>query len=933
MAAEAVQVIVRCRPFNEREQKMACRPVISMDPSIGQVQLTKPNADDSSPPKLFSFDGVYFMNDTTRQIYDEICFPLVGSVLQGFNGTIFAYGQTGCGKSYTMMGVDDEDNRGVIPRVFYHVFDEIAVSEDTKFLVRASYLEIYNEEIRDLLAPGTKITKLELHEHPEKGVYVDGLSYHKMVNTRDLERIMELGSKNRSVGATLMNAESSRSHSIFTIDLEMMDIVNGEEKVRAGRLNLVDLAGSERQTKTGATGDRLREATKINLSLSALGNVISALVDGKSKHIPYRDSKLTRLLQSSLGGNTKTLMVACISPADNNYEETLSTLRYANRAKNIKNKPKINEDPKDALLREYQEEIKRLKMLLTGQGGMPLEMTGTNASEKPQDQANKEAIEAEKEAIRREYEGRIAEITSQYREEQSGRARLQQDLQRVQQEYEDKLAQATVAQATAAMETPQTQGEVAATFAGSSSPMVQQRVQLGPMGTSEATPRGTRESFSIGTDTEGLYGPMDQGGLGTQTTPPPLPGDTDTSLGSPAQVPIVDGAGTTPGASVSVTHGDPSITYSGAGVTSSATSPLTHPSSEEHLPAIGGKAPPPDDRVILREHEDALRKLEALQKEMIGGEKSDNDALKASLEERRHKADDRTQQLRKANEQLNMDDDGIIERIFNSLTDEVRVKSQLLERSHAKLKSAEEEIKDLAAEFELERQDFLDTIRNLQQTIKLQEQLLDTVVPCLRRDCNYYNIDKIKNEATWCEEEGRWALPQLTVSKSSLTSLAPVDSKTTLTKPSPKSSRQEAPNSGGLAPNGVLSPPKMAADDKFLHQLQKVDEPSYFKPKRAMELLGGKATSGPGEQGLGGAQPTPLAMAAAIHGVETQIMMDPGYSRRPSKLQALPVNVNVAQGLSPRNEQEELLEKMEKKVNNRKKLSLQPLQGTRKPPL
>ena len=166
-----------------------------------------------------------------------------------------------------------------------------------------------------------------------------------------------------------MNADSSRSHSIFTVNVEMCEQDNeGEEHYRAGKLNLVDLAGSERQSKTGASGDRLKEATKINLSLSALGNVISALVDGKSKHIPYRDSKLTRLLQDSLGGNTKTLMIAALSPAADNYEETLSTLRYANRAKNIKNKPKINEDPKDAMLRELQEEINLLKAQLSGKG-------------------------------------------------------------------------------------------------------------------------------------------------------------------------------------------------------------------------------------------------------------------------------------------------------------------------------------------------------------------------------------------------------------------------------------------------------------------------------------------------------------------------------------------------------------------------------------
>lgn len=291
------------------------------------------------------------------------------SIHVGFNGTIFAYGQTGCGKSYTMVGVEDPASQvGVIPRAFDHIFDAISVTEGTKFLVQASYLEIYNEEVRDLLAKDKDAKKkLDLKEHPERGVYVSGLSHHQVHNRRDLERVMSIGSKNRSMGATLMNVDSSRSHCIFSVDIEMMVTEDGDEMVRSGRLNLVDLAGSERQSKTGATGQRLKEATKINLSLSALGNVISALVDGKSTHIPYRDSKLTRLLQSSLGGNTKTLMIACISPADDSYDETLSTLRYANRAKNIQNKPRVNEDPKDALLRQFQEEIKQLKMMLLGQ--------------------------------------------------------------------------------------------------------------------------------------------------------------------------------------------------------------------------------------------------------------------------------------------------------------------------------------------------------------------------------------------------------------------------------------------------------------------------------------------------------------------------------------------------------------------------------------
>jgi len=224
--------------------------------------------------------------------------------------------------------------------------------------------------VRDLLGKDVKVA-LDLKEHPEKGVYVSNLTWNECKQLSDCEKLMDRGNQNRSTGATLMNADSSRSHSIFSIQVEMCEKDNeGEEHYRAGKLNLVDLAGSERQGKTGATGDRLKEATKINLSLSALGNVISALVDGKSKHIPYRDSKLTRLLQDSLGGNTKTLMLAALSPAADNYEETLSTLRYANRAKNIKNKPTINEDPKDAMLRQLQEEIELLKAQLMGQGGV-----------------------------------------------------------------------------------------------------------------------------------------------------------------------------------------------------------------------------------------------------------------------------------------------------------------------------------------------------------------------------------------------------------------------------------------------------------------------------------------------------------------------------------------------------------------------------------
>ncbi|KAG8013184.1 Kinesin-like protein KIF3C, partial [Nibea albiflora] len=319
--------------------------------------------------KVFTFDSVYGWESKQSDIYDDAVRPLVESVLQGFNVTIFAYGQTGTGKTHTMQGVsNDPDMRGVIPNSFQHIFTQISRTQNQKYLVRSSYLEIYQEEIRDLLCKDNN-KKLELKENPDFGVYVKDLSSVVTKNATEIEHVMNIGNQSRSVGFTNMNERSSRSHAIFVVTVECSEVgPDGEDHIRVGKLNMVDLAGSERQSKTGAKGKRLKEAAKINLSLSALGNVISALVDGKSTHIPYRDSKLTRLLQDSLGGNAKTVMIATVGPSHKNFDESLATLRYANRAKNIKNKPRINEDPKDALLREFQEEIARLKAQLEERG-------------------------------------------------------------------------------------------------------------------------------------------------------------------------------------------------------------------------------------------------------------------------------------------------------------------------------------------------------------------------------------------------------------------------------------------------------------------------------------------------------------------------------------------------------------------------------------
>uniref|UniRef100_A0A8C2BKU0 Kinesin-like protein n=1 Tax=Cyprinus carpio TaxID=7962 RepID=A0A8C2BKU0_CYPCA len=366
--SEAVKVVVRCRPLNKKEEAVNQERIVEVDVKLGQVSVRNPKSS-GSLLKSFTFDAVYDAGSQQNELYDYACRPLIDSVLLGFNGTIFAYGQTGTGKTYTMEGVPtDPERRGVIPNSFQHIFTHISRSQNQQYLVRVSYIEIYQEEIRDLLCKDNN-KKLELKENHELGVYVKGLSSVVTKNIKEIEHVMNLGNQSRSVGFTNMNEHSSRSHAIFVITIECSEMgIDGEDHIRVGKLNMVDLAGSERQSKTGVQGQRFKEAAKINLSLSALGNVISALVDGKSTHVPYRDSKLTRLLQDSLGGNSKTVMVATIGPAACHYDETLTTLRYSNRAKNIRNKPKINEDPKDALLREFQEEIARLKAQLEERG-------------------------------------------------------------------------------------------------------------------------------------------------------------------------------------------------------------------------------------------------------------------------------------------------------------------------------------------------------------------------------------------------------------------------------------------------------------------------------------------------------------------------------------------------------------------------------------
>ncbi|XP_047580596.1 kinesin-like protein KIF17 isoform X2 [Lutra lutra] len=1064
MASESVKVVVRCRPMNQRERELNCQPVVTVDSARGQCFIQNPGAADE-PPKQFTFDGAYYMDHFTEQIYNEIAYPLVEGVTEGYNGTIFAYGQTGSGKSFTMQGLPDPPSqRGVIPRAFEHVFESVQCAENTKFLVRASYLEIYNEDVRDLLGTDTK-QKLELKEHPERGVYVKGLSMHTVHSVAQCERIMETGWKNRSVGYTLMNKDSSRSHSIFTISIEIYAVdERGQDHLRAGKLNLVDLAGSERQSKTGATGERLKEATKINLSLSALGNVISALVDGRCKHIPYRDSKLTRLLQDSLGGNTKTLMVACLSPADNNYDETLSTLRYASRAKNIKNKPRINEDPKDALLREYQEEIKKLKEILAQQMS-PSNLADLLSSQTPLNAVQTEEklapppviqtdTEAEKQLIRevrpggrwekgrQEYEERLARLRADYEAEQESRARLEEDITAMRNSYDVKLStleenlrketEAVLKAEVLKAEVLKAQGTSRAEFVSwpESSPPLHcelatkpeihstprtlagedvSKTEVSPGFEELPTAETSKSEASLGSDESSTLEdtstseacPVPQEPSNVEFSAPeaeavgsslldhdlsweaagaprwagPVPEDEQPRLAALGLLPslhdpfaeveaklarlssAVGGAETPQAATPRLPIQHPSLTdLLGPGVVrseaeaadfllpgtkaqedmeneSKALNLPTCVERENYLPASGldhwevDPGPEVAEEVVLAaepgvgaeteaqmaleaqlqpllattsvrrdsvgvevavltddllpvvDQQQVLARLQLLEQQVVGGEQAKNKDLKEKHKRRKRYADERKKQLVAALQNSDEDSgDWVLLNVYDSIQEEVRAKSKLLERMQRKLRAAEVEIKDLQSEFQLEKIDYLATIRRQERDSMLLQQLLEQVQPLIRRDCNYSNLEKIRREACWDEDNGFWKIPEPIIIKTSL----PVV---------PTGPQNKAVRKSSTADNGE---PGTQEEDRYRLMLSRSDSENiasnYFRSKRASQILStdpmkslGHHTSPPG---LG----SPLSNTSAMSPTQAPEMPQP----RPFRLESLDIPFSKA---------------------------------------
>ncbi|XP_078144553.1 kinesin-like protein KIF1B isoform X3 [Centroberyx gerrardi] len=382
MSGASVKVAVRVRPFNSRETSKDAKCIIQMQGN--STIILNPKAP-KEPAKTFSFDYSYWSHTTPEDpsfasqnlVYNDIGKEMLQHAFEGYNVCIFAYGQTGAGKSYTMMGKQEEGQEGIIPMLCEDLFEKINADNnkgELSYSVEVSYMEIYCERVRDLLNPKNK-GNLRVREHPLLGPYVEDLSKLAVTSYTDIADLMDAGNKARTVAATNMNETSSRSHAVFTIVFTQRkhDSETDLSTEKVSKISLVDLAGSERADSTGAKGTRLKEGANINKSLTTLGKVISALAEvskkkKKSDFIPYRDSVLTWLLRENLGGNSRTAMVAALSPADINYDETLSTLRYADRAKNIKCNAVINEDPNNKLVRELKDEVARLKDLLRAQG-------------------------------------------------------------------------------------------------------------------------------------------------------------------------------------------------------------------------------------------------------------------------------------------------------------------------------------------------------------------------------------------------------------------------------------------------------------------------------------------------------------------------------------------------------------------------------------
>ncbi|KAK3159073.1 hypothetical protein QOZ80_2AG0145350 [Eleusine coracana subsp. coracana] len=387
---DSVKVAVNIRPLITEELRDGCTDCVTVTPGEPQVQIG---------PHVFTFDHVYgSTGPSSSLIFEQCVHPLIDSLFNGYNATVLAYGQTGSGKTYTM-GTDytgESNCGGIIPQVMETIFRKLVATKDgTEFLIRVSFIEIFKEEVFDLLDANNGVPRpdlgcvakssvparvpIQIRETATGGITLAGVTETEVKSKEEMASCLARGSSSRATASTNMNRQSSRSHAIFTICIEQKRTSSSDYDVLSSKFHLVDLAGSERAKRTGADGLRLKEGIHINKGLLALGNVISALGDEKKRKegafVPYRDSKLTRLLQDSLGGNSKTVMIACISPADSNAEETINTLKYANRARNIQNKAVVNRDPAKEEMQKLRSQVEQLQteLMFSRSGSAALE--------------------------------------------------------------------------------------------------------------------------------------------------------------------------------------------------------------------------------------------------------------------------------------------------------------------------------------------------------------------------------------------------------------------------------------------------------------------------------------------------------------------------------------------------------------------------------
>ncbi|XP_010008683.1 PREDICTED: kinesin-like protein KIF27, partial [Nestor notabilis] len=373
-----VKVAVRIRPLLSKEVLHNHQVCVRLVPNTQQIIIGK--------DRVFTFDFVFGKNSTQEEVYTVCIKPLLVSLTEGYNATVFAYGQTGSGKTYTIGGGHiasvAEDEKGIIPRAIQELFQHISENRNIDFHVKVSYIEVYKEELRDLLDLETSVKELHIREDEKGNTVIVGAKEFQVECADEVMTLLESGNAARHTGTTQMNEHSSRSHAIFTISICQKRSVESQKntdaaqnsswksaEMIASKFHFVDLAGSERVTKTGNTGERFKESIQINSGLLALGNVISALGDPKRKsvHVPYRDAKITRILKDSLGGNARTVMITCISPSSSDFDESLNSLKYANRAKNIRNKPVVNYNPDQDRIDEMELEIRLLREALQNQ--------------------------------------------------------------------------------------------------------------------------------------------------------------------------------------------------------------------------------------------------------------------------------------------------------------------------------------------------------------------------------------------------------------------------------------------------------------------------------------------------------------------------------------------------------------------------------------